>query len=338
MSQVEVQNIVKEYKRRKNSDSFAGMLKSMVFPKYDILRAVNDVSFSIEKGEAIGYVGPNGCGKSTTIKMLCGILNPTEGTVRINGRDPFKERIQNNKKMGVVFGNRSLLWWDVPVIESYRMFQKLYEIPEKRFKENLDMFIDIMGIGKLLSIPERQLSLGQKMRCNIAAAFLHDPEIVFLDEPTIGLDAESKSSIRKFIQTMNEERKTTFLVTSHDFQDIESLCKRIVLINHGKVVVDDNMQNVKLSFNKIKKMEFELDHNPWMQKIFAADGVNVLGITPYSIKVEYDTEITDSVTIIQKISEECEVRDITIAGRDIEEIIREIIKKDDNGYSNFNNK
>ncbi len=338
MSQVEVQNIVKEYKRRKNSDSFAGMLKSMVLPKYDILRAVNDVSFSIEKGEAIGYVGPNGCGKSTTIKMLCGILNPTEGTVRINGRDPFKERIQNNKKMGVVFGNRSLLWWDVPVIESYRMFQKLYEIPEKRFKENLDMFIDIMGIGKLLSIPERQLSLGQKMRCNIAAAFLHDPEIVFLDEPTIGLDAESKSSIRKFIQTMNEERKTTFLVTSHDFQDIESLCKRIVLINHGKVVVDDNMQNVKLSFNKIKKIEFELDHNPWMQKTFAADGVNVLGITPYSIKVEYDTEITDSVTIIQKISKECEVRDITIAGRDIEEIIREIIKKDDNGYSNFNNK
>lgn len=338
MSQVEVQNIVKEYKRRKNSDSFVGMLKSMVLPKYDILRAVNDVSFSIEKGEAIGYVGPNGCGKSTTIKMLCGILNPTEGTVRINGRDPFKERIQNNKKMGVVFGNRSLLWWDVPVIESYRMFQKLYEIPEKRFKENLDMFIDIMGIGKLLSIPERQLSLGQKMRCNIAAAFLHDPEIVFLDEPTIGLDAESKSSIRKFIQTMNEERKTTFLVTSHDFQDIESLCKRIVLINHGKVVVDDNMQNVKLSFNKIKKMEFELDHNPWMQKTFAADGLNVLGITPYSIKVEYDTEITDSVTIIQKISEECEVRDITIAGRDIEEIIREIIKKDDNECSNFNNK
>lgn len=333
MSQVEVQNLVKEYKRRKNSEGVTGMIKSMFLPEYDILRAVNDVSFSIEKGEAIGYVGPNGCGKSTTIKMLCGILNPTQGTVRIDGRDPFKERIQNNKRIGVVFGNRSMLWWDVPVIESYRMFQKLYEIPEKRFKENLDMFIDIMGIDKLLSTPERQLSLGQKMRCNIAAAFLHDPEIVFLDEPTIGLDAESKAGIRKFIQTMNEERKTTFLVTSHDFQDIESLCKRIVLINHGKVVVDDNMQNVKLSFNKIKKMEFELDHNPWMRKTFTAEGVKVLRVTPYSMKVEYDTELTDSVKIIQKISESCEVRDITIAGRDIEEIICEIIKKDDNGYT-----
>ena len=233
MSQVEVRQLVKEYKRRKNSQKLGQALRSMFAPEYEVLRAVDSVDFSIETGESVGYVGPNGSGKSTTIKMLCGILKPTEGSVRINGLNPFKDRVRNSKGIGAVFGNRSILWWDVPVIESYRLFQKLYEIPEQRFQENLEKFTEIMGLAPLLSIPERQLSLGQKMRCNIAAAFLHDPKIVFLDEPTIGLDAESKAKIREFIRHMNVEEKTTFIVTSHDFQDIESLCQRIVLINHS---------------------------------------------------------------------------------------------------------
>ena len=298
-------------------------------PDYEVLRAVDRVDFSIEKGEAVGYVGPNGSGKSTTIKMLCGILKPTEGSVRINGLDPFQERVRNSKEIGVVFGNRSILWWDVPVIESYRLFQRLYEIPEKRFRENLKKFTEIMGLAPLLSIPERQLSLGQKMRCNIAGAFLHDPKVVFLDEPTIGLDAESKAGIREFIRRINAEEKTTFIVTSHDFQDIESLCQRIVLINHGKILLDDSMQKVKLDFNRKKQIQFEVDVNPWYGKEgLPMEGVSADAMTPHSLRLEYDVDATDSVEIIQAVSGKCEIRDITIAGRDIESIIREILKED----------
>lgn len=334
MSQIEVRHLVKEYKRKRNTENIAASFCSMFRPDYEVLRAVNDVNFTVEKGEAVGYVGPNGSGKSTTIKMLCGILKPTAGSITVVGRDPFTERIQNNRKIGVVFGNRSLLWWDVPVIESYRLFQRMYEIPEQRYRENLERFTEIMDLGPLLSIPERQLSLGQKMRCNIAAAFLHNPEIVYLDEPTIGLDAESKARIREFIRRMNEEERTTFIVTSHDFQDIESLCRRIVLINHGKIVVDDDMQMVKQKFNTKKQIQFEVDKNPWhrQERLWMA-GAEVLDMTPYSIRIEYDTSVTDSLTMIGQVSGQCEIKDVVISGRDIETIIREIIKED-NKYIN----
>lgn len=334
MSQVEVRQLVKEYKRRKNSQKLGHALRSMFAPDYEVLRAVDSVDFSIEEGEAVGYVGPNGSGKSTTIKMLCGILKPTSGSVKINGLDPFKDRVRNSRRIGAVFGNRSILWWDVPVIESYRLFQKLYEIPEHRFQENLEKFTEIMGLAPLLSIPERQLSLGQKMRCNIAAAFLHDPKIVFLDEPTIGLDAESKAGIREFIRRMNVEEKTTFIVTSHDFQDIESLCQRIVLINHGKVLLDDKMQKVKLDFNRKKQIQFEVDENPWLEKgEFAMEGVQVFNMTNHSLCFEYDADTADSLRIIEAVSKGCEIQDITISGRDIESIIREILKEEAENFS-----
>lgn len=248
--QIEVSHLVKEYKRKRDPGSMVKALASMFHPDYERFRAVDDINFQIAKGEAVGYVGPNGSGKSTTIKMLSGVLTPTEGQVLVNGMEPTKARMKVNKKIGVVFGNRSVLWWDVPVMESYRLLQTLYEIPEERFRRNLEEFTELMEMERLLGTPERQLSLGQKIKCNIAAAFLHDPEIVFLDEPTIGLDSESKYRIRKFIKQMNEERKTTFIVTSHDFQDIESLCHRIILINHGKLVVDDHIENVRKNFDR----------------------------------------------------------------------------------------
>lgn len=329
MSQIEVEHLVKEYKRKKNKENLLQAVGSMFRPDYEVLRAVDDISFKVEKGEAVGYVGPNGSGKSTTIKMLCGILTPSEGKLTVNGMIPQKERMKNNKKIGVVFGNRSLLWWDVPVIESYRLFQKLYEIPKQTFNDNLEKFTEIMGIGPLLSIPERQLSLGQKMRCNIAAAFLHNPEIVYLDEPTIGLDSESKASIRECVRRMNEEEETTFIVTSHDFQDIETLCRRIILINHGKVVVDDSMQNVKLSFNTQKQIQFEVDRNPWYHKeALQMEGVRLTSETPRGITLEYDVDKISSIEVMQKVSECCEIRDVSITGRDIEATIRDIIKKD----------
>ena len=298
----------------------------MFRPKYEILRAVNDINFGIEKGEAVGYVGPNGCGKSTTIKMLSGVLTPTSGKVLVGGLEPTKNRQKINKKTGIVFGNRSVLWWDVPIIESYKVLQKLYEIPEKRFQENLEEFADIIGIRQLLGVPERQLSLGQKMRCNIAAAFLHDPEIVYLDEPTIGLDSESKLRIREFIRQMNEERHTTFIVTSHDFQDIESLCKRIILINHGEVVVDDGIQKIQKNYQSKKQIRFEMDQNPWLEtEKFTMNGVTILDKTPYSLVLECEIQKVDAMAVVDQVSWACQILDISIQGQDIESIIREIV-------------
>lgn len=304
-------------------------LASMFHPQYDVFRAVDDVNFQIQKGEAVGYVGPNGSGKSTTIKMLSGVLTPTAGKVLVNGLEPSRHRMKVNKHVGVVFGNRSVLWWDVPVIESYKVLQQLYEIPERRFRQNLEEFSELMEMEQLLGTPERQLSLGQKMKCNIAAAFLHDPEIVYLDEPTIGLDSESKYKIRKFIQRMNEERRTTFLVTSHDFQDIESLCRRMILINHGKLVLDDKIEHVRKNFDRRKQIRLELEHNPWNQKtVFEIPGVGILHSQESELILEFDMEENDSISIINFISERARILDVSINGQDIESIIRDIVKRD----------
>ena len=304
-------------------------LASMFHPQFDVFRAVDDVNFQIQKGEAVGYVGPNGSGKSTTIKMLSGVLTPTAGKVLVNGLEPSRHRMKVNKHVGVVFGNRSVLWWDVPVIESYKVLQQLYEIPERRFRQNLEEFSELMEMEQLLGTPERQLSLGQKMKCNIAAAFLHDPEIVYLDEPTIGLDSESKYKIRKFIQRMNEERRTTFLVTSHDFQDIESLCRRMILINHGKLVLDDKIEHVRKNFDRRKQIRLELEHNPWNQKtVFEIPGVGILHSQESELILEFDMEENDSISIINFISERARILDVSINGQDIESIIRDIVKRD----------
>ena len=266
--------------------------------------------------------------------MLSGILTPTSGSVKVNGREPYKRRIENNKEIGVVFGNRSLLWWDVPVIESYRLFQKMYEIPEKQFQKNLDECKQIMGIDSYLNIPERQLSLGQKMRCNITAAFLHNPKIVYLDEPTIGLDSESKQSIRKFIKEMNRERKMTVIVTSHDFQDIETLCNRMLLINRGKIIIDDDIEQVQRTFIKTKRIRFEVRKNPWVNiNSFSFPGVNVLTMLENEILLEYDINKVSNIELMEYVARQCEVKDISIIEPDIETITRYIIDKD-----NFSNK
>lgn len=324
--QIEVSHLVKEYKRKKNPENMLAAVGQMFRPKYEILRAVNDVSFGIGKGEAVGYVGPNGCGKSTTIKMLSGVLTPTAGKVLVDGLEPAKNRQKVNKKTGIVFGNRSVLWWDVPIIESYKVLKELYEIPEKRFRENLEEFADVIGIRHLLGVPERQLSLGQKMRCNIAAAFLHDPEIVYLDESTIGLDSESKIRIREFIHKMNEERQTTFIVTSHDFQDIETLCRRIILIDRGQIVVDEGIETIRKNFQKRKQIHFEMDQNPWMEEEdFGMEGVTVLDKTPSSLVLECEIQKADAMAVVDQVSRACQILDISIQGQDIESIIREIV-------------
>ncbi|GAA4549600.1 ABC transporter ATP-binding protein [Streptomyces collinus] len=202
------------------------------------VRAVDSISFRVERGEMVGYIGPNGAGKSTTIKMLTGILTPSAGRLRVAGIDPSRERTRLAHRIGVVFGQRTTLWWDLPLLASYRLMHRMYRIPDARYRENLARLVDLLDLGDLLDVPVRQLSLGQRMRGDIAAALLHDPEVLYLDEPTIGLDVVSKSKVREFLRELNTERGTTVLLTTHDLQDIEQLCKRVMVIDHGRLMYD----------------------------------------------------------------------------------------------------
>jgi ABC-2 type transport system ATP-binding protein len=202
------------------------------------VRAVDSISFRVERGEMVGYIGPNGAGKSTTIKMLTGILTPSAGRLRVAGIDPSRERTRLAHRIGVVFGQRTTLWWDLPLLDSYRLMHRMYRIPDARYRENLDRLVELLDLGDLLDVPVRQLSLGQRMRGDIVAALLHDPEVLYLDEPTIGLDVISKSKVREFLRELNTERGTTVLLTTHDLQDIEQLCKRVMVIDHGRLMYD----------------------------------------------------------------------------------------------------
>ncbi|MFD5480860.1 ABC transporter ATP-binding protein [Streptomyces hawaiiensis] len=202
------------------------------------VRAVDSISFRVERGEMVGYIGPNGAGKSTTIKMLTGILTPSAGRLRVAGIDPSRERTRLAHRIGVVFGQRTTLWWDLPLVDSYRLTHRMYRIPDARYRENLDRLVELLDLGDLLDVPVRQLSLGQRMRGDIVAALLHDPEVLYLDEPTIGLDVVSKSKVREFLRELNTERGTTVLLTTHDLQDIEQLCKRVMVIDHGSLMYD----------------------------------------------------------------------------------------------------
>ncbi|MER5223973.1 ABC transporter ATP-binding protein [Streptomyces flaveus] len=202
------------------------------------VRAVDSISFSVARGEMVGYIGPNGAGKSTTIKMLTGILTPSGGRLRVAGIDPSRERTRLAHRIGVVFGQRTTLWWDLPLIDSYKLMHRMYRIPDGRYRENLDRLVELLDLGALLDVPVRQLSLGQRMRGDIAAALLHDPEVLYLDEPTIGLDVVSKANVREFLREVNTERGTTVLLTTHDLQDIEQLCSRVMVIDHGRMMYD----------------------------------------------------------------------------------------------------
>ncbi|MET7611354.1 ABC transporter ATP-binding protein [Streptomyces seoulensis] len=205
------------------------------------VRAVDSISFTVARGEMVGYIGPNGAGKSTTIKMLTGILTPTSGRLRVAGIDPSRERTRLASRIGVVFGQRTTLWWDLPLIDSYRLAHRMYRIPDARYRENLDRCVELLELADLLDVPVRQLSLGQRMRGDIAAALLHDPEVLYLDEPTIGLDVVSKAKVRGFLKELNAERGTTVLLTTHDLQDIEQLCSRVMVIDHGRLVYDGSL-------------------------------------------------------------------------------------------------
>ena len=244
---IQLHQITKTFKVRKRGAGFSRAVKALFSREYEEVNALNGVSFSIADGEMVGYIGPNGAGKSTTIKIMCGILTPDGGECRINGRIPWRERVKHVNEIGVVFGQRSQLWWDVPVIDSFELIRDIYKTPQSEYKSNLDELTELLELEEILKTPTRSLSLGQRMRCEIVASLLHSPKILFLDEPTIGLDAVSKIAVRQFIKKLNQKRGTTVLLTTHDMQDIEALTERVILIGRGHVLLDGTFDALKNS-------------------------------------------------------------------------------------------
>ena len=242
---ITLEHVRKTYKVSKRDAGFSSAFKALFHKEYEYIHALNDVSFTILDGEMVGYIGPNGAGKSSTIKILSGILTPEEGICLVDGLIPWKNRIEYVRNIGVVFGQRSQLWWDVPVLDSFELLREIYRIPESTYRRNLEQLTNMLDLSQLLKTPVRQLSLGQRMRCEIAASLLHDPRILFLDEPTIGLDAVSKLAVRDFIRKLNQDKNTTVILTTHDMQDIEALTDRIILIGKGKILLDGTIDDIR---------------------------------------------------------------------------------------------
>lgn len=255
---ITMEHVCKSYKIAKRNAGLGEAFKALFRREYETIHALNDVSFTINDGEMVGYIGPNGAGKSSTIKILSGILTPDSGTVLIDGRIPYKNRIEHVKEIGVVFGQRSQLWWDVPVIDSFELLKDIYSISTPKYNNNLEELTELLNLKELLRTPTRQLSLGQRMRCEIAASLLHSPRILFLDEPTIGLDAVSKLAVRDFILKQNKIHNTTVILTTHDMQDIEALTNRIILIGKGQILIDGTLDDIKNGDNSIDETVAEL--------------------------------------------------------------------------------
>lgn len=258
------QDVCKTYRVARREAGFVNAAKSLFKREYCMIHAINHISFSINDGEMVGLLGPNGAGKSSTIKILSGILTPDSGTCLVNGQTPWKNRKAYVQQIGVVFGQRSQLWWDIPVIDSFGLLQAIYSIPASKYRDKLDELTQLLHLEELLRTPTRQLSLGQRMRCEIAASLLHEPKLLFLDEPTIGLDAVSKIAVRDFIKKINEEHKTTVILTTHDMQDIEAITNRVILIGRGRKLIDGTLDNLRLEADSLTTQndtgETDLDH------------------------------------------------------------------------------
>lgn len=327
MSIIEVKDLEKVYKTSDKESGIIGYVKHLFHPKYKEFKAVKSVNFNIEEGELVGYIGENGAGKSTTIKMLTGLLTPTSGKVRVNGKVPYENRIENNKKIGAVFGQKTQLWWDLPVIESFRLIKKMYKIPENEYRKNLKKFSNLLELDELLNKPVKNLSLGQKMRCEIAATFLHNPKIVYLDEPTIGLDVLVKERIRKFIKDINKEKNTTVILTTHDLKDIEEVCDRIILIDKGSIIYDGEKQAFKDTYGKQVLAEISIKNkNALITNETLEDEFEVIEETENFLKIKFNHDKTTIMNVVNRISNFCEIVDMHVQEQGLEEILKEIYR------------
>ncbi len=324
---IKVENLVKTYKIIEKEEGLIGYFKNLFHPKYKEFMAVKGINFEIKEGELVGYIGENGAGKSTTIKMLTGLLTPTSGKVTVNGIIPYKERIRNNKNIGAVFGQKTQLWWDLPVIESFRLIKKMYNMTESEYRKNLKKFTNLLELDELLEKQVKNLSLGQKMRCEIAATFLHNPKIVYLDEPTIGLDVFVKEKIRKFIKEINEENKTTVILTTHDLKDIEDVCDRIILLDKGQIIYDGEKQKFKDKYGKYITAELIVKNKKSIIKNdFKDENIEIIEEKENSIKLKFLHEKITILTVMDEISKYCEIEDVHMKEAELEDILKEIYK------------
>jgi ABC-2 type transport system ATP-binding protein len=315
---------MKDFMIAKRETGFLGAVKSLVKREHIKKEAVKDISFSIGEGEMVGYIGPNGAGKSTTIKMLTGILVPSSGSVTVNGIIPYENRQENAKNIGVVFGQRTQLWWDLPTIESFELLKEIYQVSAKRYKENMDTFTEILGLDEFLNTPVRQLSLGQRMRADIAASLLHDPPILFLDEPTIGLDVIAKEKMRTFIKEINNERKITVILTTHDMEDIEKLCERMILIDHGQKVYDGEIAVVKERFGKTRTLIVDLEESSHSLQL---KGGEVFKEEASRFWIRFNRDEVSASELIAQITETHNIKDLTVEEPAIESIISRIYQE-----------
>jgi ABC-2 type transport system ATP-binding protein len=326
---ITLQNINKTFRVAKRQAGFGRAVKALFSREYETIHALNDISFTIGDGEMVGYIGPNGAGKSTTIKIMCGILTPDSGACDIDGRTPWKERTAHVREIGVVFGQRSQLWWDVPIIDSFELIRDIYKVDEKLFRNNLDELTELLDLGELLKTPTRTLSLGQRMRCEIAASLLHSPRILFLDEPTIGLDAVSKIAVRQFIKKLNAEHGTSVILTTHDMQDIEALTERILLIGKGNILLDGSLDELKKRSSERKTLVVE--YNGIAPEICEGMTLSQAKLSEGKLEgrlvIVLDPSVMSVSDAIARLAAQTEITDVSVAGITAEEMVAALYRE-----------
>ena len=326
---IEIKNITKEFKVLNRREGLKGSLKDLFSRDYKIVRAVDNISMSIEQGEIVGYLGPNGAGKSTTIKMMTGILEPTSGEILVGGNVPYQNRTKNAQEIGVVFGQRSQLWWALPLIESFKILKDIYGVSYEDYNNMLTLYKSLVDIEPLLHKPVRQMSLGQRTLSDILAAFLHNPKIVFLDEPTIGLDVSMKAKIRTLIHALNKEKNTTVILTTHDMGDVDALCERIVIIDKGKMLYDNDIEHLKNFFGSYRTLKIRIDGDLKQQaeKIqHELSGFSVSADNEW-ISILVDEEKSKVMELLSQLQKSYEIRDMQLEEISTEEVIKKIYEE-----------
>lgn len=323
---IKMQNVVKEFKVLNRREGLKGSIKDLFSRDYKIVRAVDNISMSIKQGEIVGYLGPNGAGKSTTIKMMTGVLEPTSGEILINGNAPYANRTKNAQEIGVVFGQRSQLWWALPLIESFRILKDIYRIDDKPYKEIIDLYKSLVDLEPIIHKPVRQMSLGQRTLSDILAAFLHDPKIVFLDEPTIGLDVSMKAKIRTLIHALNKEKNTTVILTTHDMGDVDALCRRIVIIDKGKMLYDNDIDHLKGFFGSYRTLKIRVDGDLKTQAENVKKDVPGFSVNVDDewISVLIDEEKAKIMDVLSKLQNSYKITDMKLEEISTEEVIKKI--------------
>lgn len=321
---LEVRELHKTFRLPRKGVGLRGALTALIRPEYTEKVAVDQLSFSVKRGEMVGYIGVNGAGKSTTIKMLTGVLAPSSGTVRVLGRDPHRERVANARQIGVVFGQRTQLWWDIALIESLNLIARMYDVPALRFKQLLEEFAATLELDELLHKPVRAMSLGQKMRAELAATLIHEPQVVYLDEPTIGLDIIAKRNIREFIKKQNLERQTTVLLTTHDLGDIEELCSRVIIIDAGRKIYDGPLETIKRRFGTHRLITFELAEGESSTHFYAPPACEVHSHQGQKLTLRFDRALSSASSVASSVMSQLEVLDFSIQEPDLGGIITQI--------------